>query len=231
VGFALIYSSFYPDHFRTSAGAVPPSSPGFASALYFSFETLVTLGYGDIVPNSTSMRLLAVSEALIGFGLLTASLSSIVLLYPALSRARLLARDVAHFVDAEGRTGVALTSGGNEGVLATFARDVARTRIDLVHFPITYYFVADERQSSIAYALAELVRLAREGLSPDAPPQTRLAAAALDRALSDLAALLAERFMHVESANRDAVFRALAREHATDPGTEGRHGGAVSLRE
>ena len=228
LGFALIYNLGYPEHFRTSSGAVPPSSPGFVSALYFSFETLVTLGYGDIVPNSTTMRLIAASEALIGFGLLTASLSSIVLLYPALSRVRLLARGVFHLVEAERRTGVAITGGASDGLLAGLARDVTNARIDLVHFPITYYFATGEPQASSAYSLPQLARVAREGLSPDAPPQTQLAAGALDSALTDLARLLAERFLNMESTDRDAVFRALARDHAIDHATEGLRGDQVS---
>ena len=37
-----------------------------ASALYFSFVTLTTLGYGDITPVAVPARILAVSEAIIG---------------------------------------------------------------------------------------------------------------------------------------------------------------------
>jgi hypothetical protein len=34
--------------------------------MYYSFVTLTTLGYGDIVPRSTLARTLAVMEAIIG---------------------------------------------------------------------------------------------------------------------------------------------------------------------
>ena len=168
------------------------------------------------MPQSTLMRFIAGSEALIGFGLLTASLSSVVLLYPALSRMRLLALGVAYLAAAERRTGVAIAGGSADALLAGLARDVTNARIDLVHFPITYYFAFGERRASISYALPELARLAGEGLASGAPAPTRLAAAALDTALTDLATLLAERFLHMPATDRDAVFRAVARAHAID---------------
>jgi hypothetical protein len=65
-----------------------------------------------------------------------------------------------------------------------------------------YYFATYERRASMAYSLPHLARLAREGLSPAAPPQTQLAAGALDSALTDLAGLLAERFLYMRSTDR-----------------------------
>jgi hypothetical protein len=184
--------------------------------MYMSFETLITLGYGDIVPQSMAMRFAATTESLIGFGILTASVSSIVLLYPALSRMRLLARAVSHTVAAERATGLLTAESGSDAMLAGFARDVTLTRIDLVHFPIIYYFAPNDDHASVAAWTPDLTRLAREGLSPDAPRHVRLAAGALDKALDDLAALLAERFVHPQSADRDAVFRAFATDQSVD---------------
>ncbi len=112
VGFALVYLHAYPADFRTSTGTVPPASSKVLAVLYFSFETLITLGYGDVVPQGKVARFAAGVEGLIGFGLLTASVSAIVLLYPALSRMRLLARGVSHIVDAEKQTGIRLADTG-----------------------------------------------------------------------------------------------------------------------
>jgi len=57
VGFALVYSPLYPLDFRTSIGEVPPHTARFVTVFYFSFETLITLGYGDLVPQSTVSRM------------------------------------------------------------------------------------------------------------------------------------------------------------------------------
>jgi hypothetical protein len=67
--------------------------------------TLATLGYGDIVPTSDLLRVLVPLEALVGFALLTAALSWVISVYPALSRRRSLAR------------GATLLKGSEQGVV------------------------------------------------------------------------------------------------------------------
>jgi voltage-gated potassium channel len=42
----------------------------FSESLYFSVATLATVGYGDIIPSSNLMRMLAASEVLVGVALL-----------------------------------------------------------------------------------------------------------------------------------------------------------------
>jgi hypothetical protein len=217
LGFALVYYGNFPHAFRTSTGQIPPRSPQFLTSLYFSFETLVTLGYGDLIPQTTVMRFASSSEALIGFGLLTASVSSVVLLYPALSRMRLLARGVAHLVAAERATGISLLDTHSDLILANLARDVTHTRIDLMHFPLLYYVAPTEKDASVAHWMPQLVRLAHAGLSETLPNHVRFAAAALDGALDDLAAILAERFVGTRFPDREAVFLAFAQDHAIDP--------------
>jgi hypothetical protein len=209
-GFALVYLNAYPRAFRTSTGSVPPASSALLSVLYFSFETLITLGYGDLVPRSWLMRFTASAEALVGFGLLTASVSSIVLLYPALSRMRLLARGVCHLVDAERTSGIALADTGSEVTLNGLARDVAHARIDLIHFPIVYYFASNDVKARVAMWVHDLVRFAHDASQPQRPPHVRLAATALDRALDEFAGLVDERFLQTRSPNRQEIFDALA---------------------
>lgn len=162
------------------------------------------------------MRFVASTEGLVGFGLLTASVSSIVLLYPALARMRLLARGVAHLVEAESGCEVSTGASGSDVILSGLAEDVTRARIDFVHFPIVYYFAAYDPKASVPQWTRELARIAREGGEPERPPHVRLAAKALDVALSELATLLDERFLHTRAANREAIFDALARDHLLD---------------
>ena len=40
------------------------------ATIYFSFVTLTTLGYGDIVPTSAGARLVALAEVIIGYMML-----------------------------------------------------------------------------------------------------------------------------------------------------------------
>jgi hypothetical protein len=162
------------------------------------------------------MRFTSAFEALVGFGLLTASVSSIVLLYPALSRMRLLARTVSHVVEAERRTGIPLAHAGLHALLSDLTRRVTQARTDLVHFPVIYYFAPSHVEGSVARWTAELERLAREGSVESAGPEVRFAACMLQTALDDFAAVLAERFLHMPHENRNDVFRAFAVDQAID---------------
>ena len=215
IGFALVYYQWYPDGFRTSLGVVPAPAPRLWTALYFSFETLVTLGYGDLVPNDLALRFISVFESLIGFGLLTASVSSIVLLYPALSRLRLLALEVAQLTASEEYAGISVAASGSHEVVFGLAQQVTSTVVDLVHFPVIYYFAARDPTASIARWTLWLDRLACDGRQ-DRSPAMRMAAGALDCALDDLAALFKHRFVHADHDERRTIFEALAKDHAVD---------------
>ncbi len=46
--------------------ALSPDGQGISSAIYFSFITLATVGYGDVTPGTNLVRALAIAEALIG---------------------------------------------------------------------------------------------------------------------------------------------------------------------
>jgi hypothetical protein len=215
LGFALVYTGAFPADFSTSTGR-PPTAASFITVLYFSFQTLITLGYGDLVPRAHAMQFLASVEALVGFGLLTASVSAIVLLYPALSRLRLLARAVGHLVQSERKSGIRLAEAASDVVLSGLARDVTNTRIDLMHFPIIYYFTSHDRGASLARWTGALSRIAADAMREGRAAHVRLAAFTLDEALADIAELLERRFVRRDGVGREGVFRGFARDHRVD---------------
>jgi hypothetical protein len=49
-----------------SPPSLTPEGQGISGALYYSFVTLATLGYGDVLPGNNAVRALAIAEALIG---------------------------------------------------------------------------------------------------------------------------------------------------------------------
>lgn len=49
-----------------SPPGMKPEGQGISGAIYFSFITLATLGYGDVTPANNVVRALAVAEALVG---------------------------------------------------------------------------------------------------------------------------------------------------------------------
>ncbi len=209
-GFALIYWSSYPNDFQIASGN------GVLPVFYFSFETLTTLGLGGITPKADWIRMLAVAEALLGFSLVTASVTWIVLIYPALGRMRTLARHAAILIKAEERTRVPVISGDGEFLIAELAVGVIRTRIDFIHLPILYYFHSSVESASLPEALGYLMYFAQCGFAPGAPDRIRLASAALQSALDELAEALHNRFLRTETKDPAPVFDAYARDHLVE---------------
>ena len=72
IAFAFAYCYLFlvmskPESFRFPEPIAGISDPGLdSSMMYFSFVTLATLGYGDILPYSEAARMLAVIEAVVG---------------------------------------------------------------------------------------------------------------------------------------------------------------------
>jgi hypothetical protein len=85
VGFALLYVPFIHDPLVFVISDGEPGQP-FDDALYFSAASFFTTGYGDITPQHTVARFLALAEG--GLGLTTLSLSVTYLLsvYPLVSQ-------------------------------------------------------------------------------------------------------------------------------------------------
>jgi len=116
--------------------------------------TITTLGFADVIPHAGWLRGVAPLEALLGFGLLSASISWLLLIYPAISRRRSLAYEISLLVEAEGQAGVALER--LEPASAAGIYEELAVERDLVSFPISYYFAElDER-----FALAARERAA-----------------------------------------------------------------------
>ena len=64
----------------------PDRSEGFATMLYFSFVTITTLGYGDIVPVSGTAKMVASAQALFGQIYLAVFVARLVALHVAGAR-------------------------------------------------------------------------------------------------------------------------------------------------
>ncbi|MFL5616112.1 MAG: potassium channel family protein [Gemmatimonadaceae bacterium] len=216
-GFALIYLPFFPDGFRTSAGVIPPAVNPVMTTLYISAETLTTLGYGDLPPHDVGLRVIATMEGLVGFALVTASVSEIVLIYPALTRMRHLALGVSHVVRGEAYSGVRLADTGSDVILSGLASGVTHARIDLIHFPVIYFFAPQSEDASIARWTRALARFAGEAGASDRPAHVRFAAATLDKSLDDLSSLLENQFLKsAKGRPRNEIFAAFARYHDVD---------------
>jgi hypothetical protein len=220
LGWACLVWPHLPEEFLLSSGMSPERNDGFLDALYVSLVTIGTLGYGEITPDATWLRLLAPVEALIGFSLFTAAISWIMSVHPALARRRHLSREVTLLQRGELRAGVTImeVEPATQGaVLRNLASQVIAVRDDFVQFPVTYFFWTADEDAALDVALWRLASLAREAGEAD-DPGVRLSAALLLEALHDLAGHLGETLVETHGdTDLDAVLAAYAADHKRGP--------------
>jgi len=76
----ILVDRLVPDSFVFTVGPVSSHSMNNFNALYFSFTTLSTVGYGDIIPVSGVARMLAMAEAVFGMFYVTLLIARLALL-------------------------------------------------------------------------------------------------------------------------------------------------------
>ena len=212
-GWALVYWLHVPEGFHVQEGVEVGSS--FVTALYVSGVTLSTLGYGELAPAAPWLRLVSPVESLLGFALLTASLSWLISIYPALHRRRQFARRLA----------AALADGGEErlrklspqaaaGFLQELEIGVAAISTDLEQLPVTYYFRHDPAEAGLPRLLRRLVDVSRALGDAAAGDDVAFRAEMLRRGLDDLADRLRDGFLPDAGRSAAAVLDAYAADHA-----------------
>jgi Ion channel len=216
LGFALIIWPQMPDAFAVAAGLDSAAQDSFIDAVYLSMVDLTSLGYGDIVPTTDLLRLLGPLETLIGLGLLTASISWILLLYRVLSDYRSLSHEIALLLDTErsSQTGLAeIDPSVSAGVLAVLTSRVVAMRDDLVHSPIAYYFHPRDPRHALPVLLPGLIEVVESCSAPDRAAALAFQAKMLDQAITDLLATIAEEFLGSPGARAHETLAAYRRDH------------------
>ncbi|UQX04054.1 potassium channel family protein [Streptomyces sp. RerS4] len=216
VGWALIYWPHMPDSFTYAAGLRPADHARFLDALYISLVNVSTLGLGDIAPTKGWLRVIAPMEALVGFALLTATVSWTLGIYPALARRRALALRLSHLARTHPTT-EQIDADAGAAILDSLAGGISVISVDFMQYAESYYFYDGEDRTSLALHITYADNLADQAAGAR-HPDVRLAAAVLRAALEDLALILDQRFLHTQGTARE-VFDAFARDH-------GRHAGA-----
>jgi voltage-gated potassium channel Kch len=196
VGWALIFMPHLPEGFTFDPGLDPEQHSGFFDALYISLTNLTSLGYGDISPASSGLRLLGPVETMFGLGLLTASISWLISIYGAISRRDSLAHEVHLAKEAEEQLGEKLADADPElleSMLASFAEQLIRVRRDVIHFPITHYFRTEDEERALSGLLPFLSDLAEEAGEEGRPLSLRVRAGILEETIDDFAGTLRAR--------------------------------------
>lgn len=196
VGWALVFLPHLPQGFTFEAGLVPAEHSGFEDALYLSLVNLTSLGYGDIVPHASLLRILGPVETLFGLGLLTASVSWLISIQSAISRRDSFAHEVRLSRTAEDHLGEKLADADPElleRMLASFTEQLIATRRDLIHFPITYWFRSEDDERALSGMLPFLRQAVEEAKEEGRSPALKLRSEMLGRAMDDFAETLRDR--------------------------------------
>ena len=197
-GFALVLWPHFPEGFETAGGGAIGGGGHFWDALYLSMVNLTSLGYGDIVPVAGFLRFLGPLETLIGLGLLTASISWILLLYRVLADYRSLSHEILLLTEAEETSKTKLASvepAVAAQVMSDLTSRVVAMRDDLAHSPIAYYFHPRDARHALPVLLPRLLEVVGDCSQPDRDPALRFQAALLRASLDDLLNTIADRFV------------------------------------
>jgi hypothetical protein len=177
--------------------------------LYHSGETFFTLGYGDITPNNTAARLLAVMESGMGFAFLGVVIGYLPVVYSAFTTREieislLDARAGSPPSAAEflGRLGCC----PEQTVLDDIFRDWERWCADLlsthISYPVLVFFRSQHSNQSWLGALTamlDVTSLVMTGVSGIHPDQAKLTFAMARHAVVDLAQTVNARYLPHEA--------------------------------
>ena len=219
-GWALIYWPALPDDFIIASPLDTDEQDDFVDALYYSWVTQSTLGYGDIAPDTNLLRILAPLQATVGFGLFTLVVTWVLSVYPALHRQRATATVALALRRAHAQERAA----DDQPHPATLARQMERlaemlagVRIDLIQYPSSFYFAAPDPTAGLAAALPHVRALSRvEGL----PAEAASAARELAEALALFAGTVADQHLGMAGAPVDEVLRAYRDHQGRLPGEQ-----------
>ena len=176
-GYALVY--YESIGAKTFYFSSPGLKPSFLEALYLSGTAISTVGFGDITPQSTFYQLVTISEALLGFGVLTLAITYVLGIYGVLQQLGVLAAGVHHQAQNTDDPWSILAphfQGGEPVALESHLMELHRGIVELYEgvrrYPVVYYYHSRRAYRSIPYVFRMIGGAAgalRWGLPTDHP--------------------------------------------------------------
>ncbi len=157
LGYALVY---YAGMDGETFFSLPGKSldPSLLEALYLSGVAVSTLGFGDITPTSSLYQAIVVSEALVGFGILTLAISYIIGVYGVLQRLGVLAAGLHHQAQDTDNPWTILAphfQGSKPVALESHLMELHRGLVEIYEgmrrYPIVYYYHSRRAYRSLPY--------------------------------------------------------------------------------
>jgi len=217
-GFALIYLPQLGTGFDFSQAPGGSAYKGMVEAMSLSVGALITLSEGSYAKLHW-LELARGAEAIIGFGLLTASVSWLLSIYPVLEDRRAIAQRATLLHNGERETRLDLVRDAPEQSpdwIIGLGADLATLRNQMAQFPITYYFDMGEPETALAAALSYLLELADRASRKGNSPALQFAGAVLGGAVESFLVMLANDFLSMKADDKHAILRAYASEQMSD---------------
>jgi hypothetical protein len=226
IGCACIYRS-------QAANFVP--APELAEFNHKSFLDFVNVSLAsmitanpDLHPAESWVQTLMNLESFLGLGLVTSSVSWILVIAPALQGRSAAAQQILSLYEAEQKTRISLLDLPEDyvrHVLVDLAAQLNALRNETVQFPIIYYFGVANERGSLPRMLPYLRDLALSASDKQRPPAVQFAGTILQNALHGYIELIRTRFLkspfrseeealsaYLQDNNRVALPKAEARE-------------------
>jgi hypothetical protein len=221
IGFALLY---YPRLSQFTTQIPVPVNGNFTEALDVSLGSLITLA-GNLTPTVIWIHLLMSAEAVIGFGLLTASVSWFISIFPVIEARRTLAQQAIWLRECERQMGVdtsALPEPEVQLLLWSLATQLSSLRNRIVQFPITNYFRVGEHAPALEVILPFVSDLAERASQRNRSAGTKMAGRTLRFAVESYLHIINLFFLHEKTEDeRKLIFR-YAQEYRREPLTSSR---------
>lgn len=162
IGFALIVWTGLGTAIQASQGQTPTD---FATALYYSGYSLTTLGTGDLVPKTSTYRLLMFFQAALGFSIFTLTITYILSVYSALIRRNTFALSLHHRTNDTADAAELLARLAADNNLSSIQQDIsniARDLMSLLESQNTYSVLLYFRFRQSYYALPRIMYLSMD---------------------------------------------------------------------
>jgi hypothetical protein len=203
-GWAMIYLPVLGHAVTASSGTVPHD---WATAFYYSAFAVTTLGTGDVVPQTGLYRFLLVTEAAIGFAVLTMVITYFLSVYNAITERKTVGGALHHRTLGTGDSVTFITALADGDDISSVVSQLSSTgefvqNVCETHraYPVLHYFHFRDVRYSLPRILAvvlEAAALLGSALDPESYPrlQRSPALALVDGAARDLLAeLVGDRF-------------------------------------
>ncbi len=205
VGWALL---IWPHLASFEDVAGTPTDGGFWEALHLSGGVLSTMGFGDVAPVDQWLRVVTPLEALLGFGLLTASVTWLFAVHPAVQARRALAYEI--WLLKEASDDAPVTDGQ---MITELTSRIVGVERDIVSIPASYYFRDPDERLLLSAQLPFLREVVCHAAATDADRAGAQHARALSIAIDDLLLTIAHRLHGRDGIEPDEAMRLFARDH------------------